>query len=62
MSVRSPSQQKWSSSSWLLLREFVRIRAAQEQACKSDAEIDQLPLPTIPYVGRTFPHFFVLDT
>jgi hypothetical protein len=47
-----PFQQKWSSSSWLLLREFVKMRTAQEQDCKSDGEIDRLPLPAIPYVGH----------
>ncbi|KAJ6593510.1 hypothetical protein B0H19DRAFT_1205053 [Mycena capillaripes] len=49
-------EQKWSSCSWLLLREFVRLRKEQErvrdeaiaagQLSKDDVD---LPLPTIPY-------------
>ncbi|KAJ7928435.1 hypothetical protein B0H13DRAFT_982567 [Mycena leptocephala] len=50
------NQQKWSSCSWLLLQEFVRLRKEQERV--RDAEIASgqrdkddidLPLPTIPY-------------
>lgn len=54
-------QQKWSSCSWLLLREFVKIRQEQEQELIKDAEASgnedalegtpYLPLPTIPYVS-----------
>lgn len=49
--------QKWSSCSWLLLREFVRLRREaekqREEAVASglleDDDIPGLPLPTIPY-------------
>ena len=34
----------------------MRRRAAQEQECKSDAEIDELPLPAIPYVRHQVLH------
>ncbi|KAJ6624312.1 hypothetical protein B0H10DRAFT_2006782 [Mycena sp. CBHHK59/15] len=50
-------EQKWSSCSWLLLREFVKLRKKQErirdeaiasgQLDKNDVD---LPLPTIPYI------------
>lgn len=52
-------QQKWSSCSWLLLREFVKRRQEQERELEEkiasgeatpDA-IDQLALPKIPYVS-----------
>ncbi|KAH9485518.1 hypothetical protein JR316_0002426 [Psilocybe cubensis] len=43
-------EQKWSSCSWLLLHEFVKLReeqiAAREEAGEST---DNLPLPSIPY-------------
>ncbi|KAJ7502952.1 hypothetical protein B0H11DRAFT_612319 [Mycena galericulata] len=49
-------EQKWSSCSWLLLREFVRLRKEQERVrdeAISTGQLDQkdveLPLPTIPY-------------
>jgi len=50
-------EQKWSSCSWLLLREFVKIREEQERirdeaissgALDKDAT-PELPLPAIPY-------------
>jgi len=40
-------EQKWSSCSWLLLREFVKQR--EEQEAESGGATDDLPLPTIPY-------------
>lgn len=52
-------EQKWSSCSWLLLREFVKIHKEQEER-REDAikngtlnsdELPDLPLPKIPY-GR----------
>ncbi|KAJ7782720.1 hypothetical protein B0H16DRAFT_1494100 [Mycena metata] len=49
-------EQKWSSCSWLLLREFVRIRKEQERvrdeaiaAGVLDKNDVDLPLPAIPY-------------
>ncbi|KAF8911485.1 hypothetical protein CPB84DRAFT_920164 [Gymnopilus junonius] len=43
-------EQKWSSCSWLLLREFVKQREEQEAAReKTGGSVDDLPLPTIPY-------------
>ncbi|KAF8806546.1 hypothetical protein BYT27DRAFT_7233914 [Phlegmacium glaucopus] len=45
-------EQKWSSCSWLLLREFVKIRKAQLVAlAESGVEQtdEELPLPSIPY-------------
>ncbi|KAF7315154.1 hypothetical protein MIND_00029800 [Mycena indigotica] len=49
-------EQKWSSCSWLLLREFVKLRKEQEQAREEaiaagtlQADETELPLPTIPY-------------
>lgn len=55
------SQQKWSSCSWLLLQEFVKRRKAQEDELKQKFEageaeesaLDDLPLPSIPYVSMT---------
>jgi len=50
-------EQKWSSCSWLLLREFVKQRRADE-ARRADAvasggpvpeDLQELPLPKIPY-------------
>ncbi|KAI0079276.1 hypothetical protein K474DRAFT_1673490 [Panus rudis PR-1116 ss-1] len=51
------SQQKWSSCSWLLLREFVKLRQEQEREVqeaiaaggKTDEDLNDLPLPKIPY-------------
>ncbi|KII95658.1 hypothetical protein PLICRDRAFT_129563 [Plicaturopsis crispa FD-325 SS-3] len=40
-------EQKWSSCSWLLLREFVKIR--QEQERNPDSNGKGLELPSIPY-------------
>ncbi|KIM40293.1 hypothetical protein M413DRAFT_73606 [Hebeloma cylindrosporum] len=40
-------EQKWSSCSWLLLREFVKIRLEQEAEAGDSTE--DLPLPSIPY-------------
>ncbi|KAF7351153.1 hypothetical protein MSAN_01678000 [Mycena sanguinolenta] len=49
-------EQKWSSCSWLLLREFVRLRKEQERirdeeiaAGERDKTDTELPLPKIPY-------------
>ncbi|KAJ7209738.1 hypothetical protein GGX14DRAFT_535039 [Mycena pura] len=49
-------EQKWSSCSWLLLREFVRLRKEQERvrdeaiaAGQLDPNNTDLPLPTIPF-------------
>lgn len=48
-------EQKWSSCSWLLLREFVKLRQEQEKERKvkiSAGEVDSeeaLPLPSLPY-------------
>ncbi|KAF8608264.1 hypothetical protein BDV93DRAFT_519312 [Ceratobasidium sp. AG-I] len=48
-------EQKWSSCSWLLLREFVKRRIAQEEALKQeqeanpDAILETPPSPSIPY-------------
>jgi hypothetical protein len=53
-------QQKWSSCTWLLLQEFVKLRQEQEKALEvaraagkiiNDAN---LTLPSIPYVGTSF--------
>ena len=43
-------EQKWSSCSWLLLREFVRMRQADEEAAVPGVDPADLPLPKIPYV------------
>ncbi|KAH8828391.1 hypothetical protein DL96DRAFT_1174418 [Flagelloscypha sp. PMI_526] len=51
-------EQKWSSCSWLLLREFVNVRKEQEAAFakernlpedSSPSDFNDLPLPVIPY-------------
>ncbi|KAI0776267.1 hypothetical protein BD413DRAFT_527845 [Trametes elegans] len=50
-------EQKWSSCSWLLLREFVRrreadVRRKREEVERGEApaeELDAIPLPRIPY-------------
>jgi len=48
-------EQKWSSCSWLLLREFVKIRQEQERQQEDaivngeDTPLHNLPLPSIPY-------------
>jgi hypothetical protein len=54
-------EQKWSSCSWLLLREFVKLRQQQEKerderiaAGDLKPEDADLPLPSIPYV-RSLP-------
>jgi hypothetical protein len=50
-------KQKWSSCSWLLLREFVKIRQEQEHqrddavAAGEDIPLHELPLPSIPYAS-----------
>ena len=52
-------EQKWSSCSWLLLREFVKRRkedvaAKLEEIDKGEAkpeDLENLPLPRISYVG-----------
>jgi len=41
-------EQKWSSCSWLLLREFVKLRQEQEAEAGADPAAE-LPLPSIPY-------------
>uniref|UniRef100_A0A0W0F152 AAA protein C-terminal winged helix domain-containing protein n=1 Tax=Moniliophthora roreri TaxID=221103 RepID=A0A0W0F152_MONRR len=41
-------EQKWSSCSWLLLQEFVRLRQEQERE-NPDTDPLKLPLPAIPY-------------
>ncbi|TFK44895.1 hypothetical protein BDQ12DRAFT_621361 [Crucibulum laeve] len=49
-------EQKWSSCSWLLLQEFVKIREKQEKerevavaSGSVDPEKEDIPLPVIPY-------------
>ncbi|KAF8738492.1 hypothetical protein AX14_011327 [Amanita brunnescens Koide BX004] len=46
-------EQKWSSCSWLLLREFVKLRQEQirerEEVIKAGITDPGLPLPVIPY-------------
>ncbi|KAK7691757.1 hypothetical protein QCA50_005158 [Cerrena zonata] len=50
-------EQKWSSCSWLLLREFVKMRQADEQRIRdgiavgihTQEDLENLPLPKIPY-------------
>ncbi|TCD64562.1 hypothetical protein EIP91_003920 [Steccherinum ochraceum] len=50
-------EQKWSSCSWLLLREFVKMRHEQEREVlekiaageKTEYDLENLPLPKIPY-------------
>ncbi|KAF7799914.1 hypothetical protein EIP86_011157 [Pleurotus ostreatoroseus] len=50
-------EQKWSTCSWLLLREFVKIRQEQEEAVREKIEAGEmsptalaaLPLPELPY-------------
>ncbi|PFH52126.1 hypothetical protein AMATHDRAFT_140883 [Amanita thiersii Skay4041] len=49
-------EQKWSSCSWLLLREFVKLRQEQVkerneaiEAGTLDTTNNELPLPTLPY-------------
>ncbi|QRV73663.1 hypothetical protein RhiJN_01677 [Ceratobasidium sp. AG-Ba] len=46
-------EQKWSSCSWLLLREFVRRRLAQEDAHRKEmgaqSSVQSLPMLSIPY-------------
>ncbi|KAF8273393.1 hypothetical protein EI94DRAFT_1563817, partial [Lactarius quietus] len=47
-------EQKWSSCSWLLLREFVKIRQEQERQrdeAGEDIPLYDLPLPSIPYAS-----------
>lgn len=47
------NQQKWSSCSWLLLREFVRLhREREEQAKESGKELDPYGLPSVTYVSQ----------
>ncbi|KAI0036151.1 hypothetical protein K488DRAFT_76181 [Vararia minispora EC-137] len=50
-------EQKWSSCSWLLLKEFVKVREEQERETAAQIEagelpsdaMKRLPLPAIPY-------------
>ncbi|THH33035.1 hypothetical protein EUX98_g1147 [Antrodiella citrinella] len=50
-------EQKWSSCSWLLMREFVKMRQEQEREMnekiaaneKTLEDLENLPLPRIPY-------------
>ena len=52
-------EQKWSSCSWLLLREFVKRRKEDEQRCReaigrgeaTEDDLANLPLPRISYVS-----------
>lgn len=63
-------EQKWSSCSWLLLREFVhrhekeveRIREAVERGEAKAEELEGIPLPRIPYVRCTLFANFVRPT
>ena len=51
-------EQKWSSGSWLLLRELVKkhqqnvatVKAAIGRGEATEDDLDNLPLPRIPYV------------
>lgn len=48
-------KQKWSSCSWLLMREFVKRRQAmekerEEKIANGEKHVPELQLPTIPYV------------
>ena len=53
-------EQKWSSGSWLLLRELVQkhqqnvatVKAAIGRGEATEDDLDNLPLPRIPYVRR----------
>ena len=53
-------KQKWSSCSWLLLREFVKRRQEDEKEVlekiaageRTPEDLESLPLPKIPYVRR----------
>jgi hypothetical protein len=67
-------QQKWSSCSWLLLREFVKMRQEQERDSEQDQAADSgqrhesahnmdeaLPLPSIPYVRLDLPFSLICD-
>ena len=57
-------EQKWSSTTWLLLREFVRQWRADRQQLEeavasgtlSTEELENLPLPKIGYVRNLVPH------
>ena len=59
-SINATTQQKWSSCSWLLLREFAKRRQEQEREVheqiaageKSPEALEDLPLPKIPYVSE----------
>ncbi|KAK1234254.1 hypothetical protein PQX77_002561 [Marasmius sp. AFHP31] len=44
-------EQKWSSCSWLLLQEFVKMRLEQEKEHleSGNDNLEELPLPVIPY-------------
>lgn len=44
-------EQKWSSCSWLLLQEFVKMRLEQEKEYQESGNdnLEELPLPVIPY-------------
>ncbi|KAG7091095.1 hypothetical protein E1B28_010150 [Marasmius oreades] len=44
-------EQKWSSCSWLLLQEFVKLRLEQERELEESGKgsLEELPLPVIPY-------------
>ncbi|KAJ3815817.1 hypothetical protein F5876DRAFT_71596 [Lentinula aff. lateritia] len=48
-------EQKWSSCSWLLLQEFVKMRREQEkerdQGLQSLDQLPDLPMPSLPYVS-----------
>ena len=66
-------EQKWSSCSWLLLREFVRMRREDERkrdeavaAGELDPEgLEELPVPKLSYVRSStfsFPRHSITDT
>ncbi|KAH7875390.1 uncharacterized protein C8R40DRAFT_1170476 [Lentinula edodes] len=48
-------EQKWSSCSWLLLQEFVKMRREQEkerdEGLQSLDQLPDLPMPSLPYVS-----------
>ena len=56
-------EQKWSSCSWLLLQEFVKMRREQEKERQEAIErgearqedLNDLPLPAVSWVGDDCP-------
>ena len=59
-------QQKWSSCSWLLLREFVRrYNQHQEELAVEGKETDEFFLPAVTYVStlpRVIAHIMVRNS